>query len=245
MLKYWRAPLSIIRIHPVIAAILLGLTAGAVHAESPGRFTMSPVDGGFVRLDTDTGAMSLCAKKDGADQADTWSCAPMDDSQRDLRAEVDRLKAENSELKSEVRRLEDTFIEGRRPGSGTDSQGEGPPGGLPPAMKLPSEEQVDKAIDYLEGMIRKFRDRFEEFGEKTDPDRPRRKEPHWRNRDDRRDDRQRWLGGAARTVLGVCRSDCPSAAGRSGRAEVHAKCKSRVWTLLLVQRLVERFPIHA
>lgn len=141
-----------------------------------------------MRLDTDTGAMSLCAKKDAGDQPETWSCVAMDDSQRDLRAEVDRLKAENSELKAEVRRLEDTFVDGKRDGAGRDSQQSGPPGGLPP-MKLPSEEEVDKAIDYLEGMIRKFRDRFEEFGEKTDPDRPRYRDRDWRDDDPRREKR--------------------------------------------------------
>ncbi len=181
--------MSILRFHPVLAAVLLGLSAGAVNAETPGRFTMEPVEGGFVRLDKDTGAMSLCAKKDGAEQVDGWACVPMDDSQRDLRAELDRLKAENKGLKEEVRRLEDTFIDGKRDGTGRDSQQGGPPGGLPPAMKLPSEEEVDKAIDYLEGMIRKFRDRFEEFGDKTDPDRRRKRDPDWRDQDKRRDNR--------------------------------------------------------
>lgn len=136
---------------------------------------MSPVDGGFVRLDQDTGAMSLCAKKQGAEQADGWACTPMDDSQASLRDEVDKLKAENAELKEEIRRLEDTFIAGKRDGAGgrdgDQSLQGGPPGGMPPGMKLPSEEDVDRAVDYLEGMIRKFRERFEDFGEKTDPDR--------------------------------------------------------------------------
>ncbi|KUO53899.1 MAG: hypothetical protein APF80_17065 [Alphaproteobacteria bacterium BRH_c36] len=134
---------------------------------------MSPVEGGFVRLDQETGAMSLCAKNEGAERPDGWACTPMDDDQRSLRDEVGRLKAENAELKDEVRRLEDTFITGKRDGGeGAQSQQDGPPGGLPPGMKLPSEEDVDRAVDYLEGMIRKFRERFEDFGEKTDPDRP-------------------------------------------------------------------------
>jgi len=46
--------------------------------------------------------------------------------------------------------------------------------GIPPPkpeLQLPSEEEVDQAIDYLESMIRKFRERFEDFGEKTRPGR--------------------------------------------------------------------------
>ncbi|MBU2583668.1 MAG: hypothetical protein KJ622_18320 [Alphaproteobacteria bacterium] len=188
--------MSILRIRPAIAAAIVGLSAGGAYAEPPGRFTMSPVDGGFVRLDKETGAMSLCSRMQSGQDAEGWSCVPMDDNQRDLREEVDRLKAENTRLKEEVRRMEDTFISGR--GAGTDSQaGEppaGPPGGLPPGMKLPSEEDVDRAVDYLEGMIRKFRERFDDFGEKTDPERHRRENRDWRDdrdrsgpRDDERD----------------------------------------------------------
>ncbi|MCH9806135.1 MAG: hypothetical protein K0U74_00215 [Alphaproteobacteria bacterium] len=160
---------------PLIAATALLASAGVLHAETAGRFTMSPTDGGFVRLDKETGAMSLCTKKDG-----NWTCNPMADDERDLRKELDRLKSENGELRGEVRRLEDTFVGGRRPDAPADGETPplaGPPGGLPkgglPNLELPSEEQVDKAVDYLEGMIRKFRERFEDFGDKTDPDRPR------------------------------------------------------------------------
>lgn len=156
-----------------LTAMALGLaSAVAVAGPGDGRFTMSQVDDGFVRLDKQTGAMALCTKKDA-----DWSCVPMADQQRDLREDLDRLKAENEELKKEIRRLEDTFVTGKlneRPGTNND----GPPGGMP-EFKLPSEEDVDQAVDYLERMIRKFRDRFEDFGDKTDPNqRP-------RNRDDR------------------------------------------------------------
>lgn len=141
---------------------------------------MSPVDGGFVRLDRETGAMSICRKTD-----ESWSCSAMDDADQDALKEIDRLKAENQDLKDEIRRMEGVFgLDGQRPAPGgpgrplPDIGGGppggplgGPPGGLP-KFDLPSEKDVDRAIDYLEGMIRKFRERFEDFGDKTDPNRP-------------------------------------------------------------------------
>ncbi len=153
-----------------LAAAFIPLMAVCTQAETSGRFSMSPVEDGFVRLDKETGSMAFCSKRPSG-----WSCLPMDDRQKSLRDEIDRLKAENSELKDEVRRLEETFVTGKRDENAAvdgPSTG-GPPGGLPPGglqeFTLPDEEDVDRAVDYLERMIRKFRDRFENFGEKTAP----------------------------------------------------------------------------
>lgn len=199
--------MSILRIRPVIAVALLGLTTTAAFAETPGRFTMSPVEGGFIRLDKETGAMALCSKKEGGEQPNGWACVPMADDQRSLREELDQLKTENTKLKDEIRRLEETFVTGKS--TGDDRQDAGPPGGqppggLPPGMKLPSEEDVDRAVDYLEGMIRKFRERFEDFGDKTDPDRYHRDDRGWRDHRDRRgsdDDRGRHRDSRGSTPL--------------------------------------------
>lgn len=137
--------------------------AGAAEALDSDRYTMSPVDGGFVRLDKKTGAMSLCGKSN-----DTWTCEAMKDNSQELREQLDALRAENADLKDEIRRMEEVFgLNGKRDGEGRP----GPQANQPPGeFNLPSEQDVDKAIDYLEGMIRKFRERFEDFGDKTDPD---------------------------------------------------------------------------
>ncbi|MDX2287411.1 MAG: hypothetical protein NW217_01135 [Hyphomicrobiaceae bacterium] len=145
--------------------------AGQPSPGASGRYTMSPVEGGYVRLDTVTGEMSLCTGKDGA-----WSCMPMPDSARSLTTENERLKTEKKALEDEVRRMEDEFVTGRAEKGGplAGPDGDGRPGGPGvPNLNLPSEDDVDRAVDYLEGMIRKFRERFEDFGDKTDPDRVR------------------------------------------------------------------------
>ncbi len=164
--------MSVLSFRTALTAALVVLTPVCAQAETSGRFSMSPVDDGFVRLDKETGSMAFCNKRQSG-----WSCLPMDDQQKSLRDEIDRLKAENTELKDEVRRMEETFVTGKsdekEPGDGPKLGG--PPGGLPPGglqeFTLPDEEDVDRAVDYLERMIRKFRDRFEDFGEKTAPHR--------------------------------------------------------------------------
>lgn len=112
----------------IISVIALGYAPALAQPETS-RYTMAPTEGGFVRLDTVTGAMSFCSKDNGG-----WSCTPMENGARP--------------------------IPGDRPSG---------PGDATPEIELPSEEDVDKAIDYLESMIRKFRERFEDFGEKTRP----------------------------------------------------------------------------
>lgn len=116
-----------------------------------GRYTMSPTDEGVVRLDTHTGAMALCQRKDGV-----WACEDMGDSQRALVGELDKLKAENKSLRDEVEHLEETL--------GLNAQAGAPS----PRTKLalPSEEDVDKAFDYLERMLNKLQDRMEKLEKK-------------------------------------------------------------------------------
>lgn len=126
---------------------------GEVHAAgTAGRFAMSPADGGFVRLDTETGAMALCAAKDGA-----WSCNDIAEGANSSRKQIEALERENQALKSEVRRLEDAAV-----APGTDA---------PKSFAMPDEKDVDKAFDYMESMIRKFRDRFKKLEEQDGEDR--------------------------------------------------------------------------
>ncbi len=130
-----------------------------------GRYSMKEVDGSIIRLDTVTGTMSTCTRKN-----ESWECEAIPDSQKSLRDELNRLRTQNAELKAEIKRMEDVF---GLSGPSQDRQGEAPSeggaGSGKPSMRLPNEEEVDRAIDYLESMIRKFRERFEDFGEKTEP----------------------------------------------------------------------------
>ncbi|MBA2125528.1 hypothetical protein DLM45_04720 [Hyphomicrobium methylovorum] len=135
------------------AFVAVGLSSAA-WAEAPmrsatGRFTMSPVEGGFLRLDTETGAVSMCAGSSPAD----WTCRPVDDatSPVPLPDGTARLEQENKELKDRLRSLE-----------GPPE----PPGGR---AQIPTEEEVDQALDYLERVYKKFRDRIKNLDKPEPP----------------------------------------------------------------------------
>ncbi|MGE0766271.1 MAG: hypothetical protein AB7L90_07380 [Hyphomicrobiaceae bacterium] len=141
----------------ILTATALAVTlAGAAMATTPGadskagRFTMQPVDGGYLRLDTATGDMSLCTGAGG-----TFECKPVKDD-RDLQSEIARLSDENKALKADIKRLEDLQAHG---------------GGIaPPAPKfeLPSEAEVDKALTYMERVFKKFREKLKELDKPLD-----------------------------------------------------------------------------
>lgn len=119
-------------------------------AETPGRFTMSPTEGGFVRLDTQSGAMALCTRKDA-----DWSCSDMPESADASRKRIEALESENKMLKDEMKRMDDVL--------GHGSSGSEP--AAPKSFSLPDEKDVDKAFDYLEAIIKKFRERAKKLEE--------------------------------------------------------------------------------
>jgi hypothetical protein len=139
----------------ILALALLSLGAASSAAqERQGRYTLSPAENGFVRLDTVTGAMSLCSRKEQA-----WTCEPMDDKAKALREQVEQLTAENRALRAEIDRLEKAQP-GDRDGSGQAFRQERPGNR---SFDLPSEQDVDRALDYVERIYKKFRDRLRQL----------------------------------------------------------------------------------
>ncbi len=133
----------------VAAAGVLAVAAAAVPAfgdDKPGRYAMQPVEGGILRLDTETGQMALCTKSGTG-----LVCEPVQEPAANDR-DADRIAAENRDLKAEIKRLEDLLAENARG-----------PSGRHPRLELPSEEDVDKALSYMERMLRKFRDKLKEL----------------------------------------------------------------------------------
>jgi hypothetical protein len=110
---------------------------------APGRYTMHPADGGFLRLDTQTGEMSMCQRASGA-----WNCSMLPD-------ERVALERENQELKSAVKRLEEMAGVGDSRGKQAEKSG--------PAAQLPTEEDLDKAMSYVQRMLKKFKEKVREL----------------------------------------------------------------------------------
>jgi hypothetical protein len=125
----------------LVSAASLGITttAGAQEAAqnaAPERYSMTPGDGGFLRLDKQTGAVSLCTVKDGVSV-----CRASADERAALEAEISRLTRENGELKA---RLAEAPT-GRQPGS-----------------SLPSEDEFERSLSFTERFLRRMMRAFRE-----------------------------------------------------------------------------------
>jgi hypothetical protein len=83
----------------VLAASLLADNVGAQGTPDTenGRFSLSPVPEGFLRLDTRTGAVSTCASVKG-----NWVCRVVPDERAALDTEIGRLQADNKKLKEQL-----------------------------------------------------------------------------------------------------------------------------------------------
>jgi hypothetical protein len=68
-----------------------------------GRYTLAPMSGGFVRLDTRTGVVSQCA-----DKGNGWACYALPDEREAFDAEIGRLQTENEKLKTQLAAREPT-----------------------------------------------------------------------------------------------------------------------------------------
>ncbi len=127
------------RMHSTLIAAILASTATAAMAQGPaappaerdGRYSMTPApDGGFLRLDTRTGAVSHCRTGENGVQ-----CRAGADERAALQAEIDRLAKENEDLR---RKFAQT----------------GPGDRLRNA--LPSDEEVNKALSWMEQLMRRI-----------------------------------------------------------------------------------------
>jgi hypothetical protein len=88
-------------------AVIFGLAGsfggiGAAVAQSmpdgeKGRYSMSTVGNGVIRLDTRTGAVSTCSNGGAG-----WACYAVPDERAALDAEIGRLQADNEKLKAEL-----------------------------------------------------------------------------------------------------------------------------------------------
>lgn len=100
------SPLRLLRA-VTMAAVLTALAAPAMAQAAPdaenGRYTLAPMSGGFVRLDTRTGVVSQCA-----DKGNGWACYALPDEREAFDTEIGRLQTENEKLKTQLAAREPT-----------------------------------------------------------------------------------------------------------------------------------------
>ena len=152
------------------AAVFMSVVAGchaAVAQSMPdsekGRYTMSPVTDGVIRLDTRTGAVSTCNNGDAG-----WACRVVPDERAAYDQEIGRLQAENEKSKAEIESLK-TELASRAPVAENKFEealpksdplkkaepkvAEGP---RKIEIPLPSDRDMDRVMSFLEQAWRRL-----------------------------------------------------------------------------------------
>ena len=151
---------------PVMAAVILCLALGggesaAVAAQSMpdtenGRYALSPVADGVLRLDTRTGTVSTCNNTGTG-----WACYAVPDERAALDEEIGRLQADNERLKAQLADREPT-VTGKidEPLPKTDSLKKPEPkvaeGERKIEIPLPSDRDMDRMMSFLEQAWRRL-----------------------------------------------------------------------------------------
>ena len=132
-------------------AVLAALAPAAFAQPAPdsenGRYTFSQMPDGMLRLDTRTGAVSICARKDTG-----WACNTVPDERQALDNEVARLQRENGALKKDML-ARGLPLPGGVASAPSTSQRE-----LNLKVPLPSDAEIDRVMSAFEKMWRRLQD---------------------------------------------------------------------------------------
>ena len=118
--------------HVLIPAALVSLVAASAYSEETDRYRLEKSDNGYVRMDTQTGAMSICEEHSGQ-----LVCKMAADERAAFQDEIDRLENSVKALDQRVVTLENSL----------SARFE---------STLPSEEDFNKTMSYMERFLRGF-----------------------------------------------------------------------------------------
>jgi hypothetical protein len=138
---------SVLMVAAFVGLAPAALAQNATPDSENGRHTFSAVTDGTLRLDTRTGAVSLCAK-----QATGWACNSVPDERQALENEIARLQRENGALKKDML-ARSLPLPGGVASLPSDKQRE-----LSLRVPLPSDAEMDRAMSALERMWRRLVD---------------------------------------------------------------------------------------
>jgi hypothetical protein len=134
---------------------------GAVAAQSMpdtenGRYALSPVADGVLRLDTRTGAVSTCNNNGTG-----WACYAVPDERAALDAEIGRLQADNEKLKAQLAEREPAItgkIDEPMPKTDSLKKAEPKPGDSARKIEipLPNDRDMDRMMAFLEQAWRRL-----------------------------------------------------------------------------------------
>ena len=123
-----------------------------------GRYALSPIADGVLRLDTRTGAVSTCSNSGVG-----WACYAVPDERAAFDSEIGRLQADNEKLRTELAAREPT-VPGKidEPLPKADSLKKPEPkvaeGERKIEIPLPSDRDMDRMMSFLERAWRRLVD---------------------------------------------------------------------------------------
>lgn len=120
--------------HILIPAALCSLVAVSAYSEETDHYRLEKSANGYVRMDTRTGAMSICEERSGQ-----LVCKMAADERAAYQDEIDRLDNSVKALDARVAKLENSLS------ARLESQ-------------LPSEEDFNRTMGYMERFFRTFKD---------------------------------------------------------------------------------------
>ena len=147
----------------VAAALVCTGAMGAAAAQAMpdsenGRYVLSPVADGVIRLDTRTGDVSTCTNTGTG-----WACYAVPDERAALDAEIGRLQADNEKLKAQLAAREPVVtgkIDEPLPKSDSLKKPDSnvAEGDRKIEIPLPSDRDMDRVMSFLEQAWRRLVD---------------------------------------------------------------------------------------
>ena len=155
-----------------LATAVLALCFGGIGAASAqavpdsenGRYALSPVADGVIRLDTRTGTVSTCTNSGPG-----WACYAVPDERTAMDAEIGRLQAENEKLKAQLASRDGT-VGGKSDEAPPKSDRQSAPKAAEPKtaepkvadgerklqLPLPSDQDMDRLMSFVERAWRRL-----------------------------------------------------------------------------------------
>jgi hypothetical protein len=166
MLQSSKLRISVALLAPTALVAMLGaspVSAQATPDSDGGRYKFSQMtDGSVMRLDTRTGSVSNCARRDTSG----WACYTVPDERDALDAEIGRLQADNARLKDELAKrdraaasanADQAAPNGSLENKSNPEAGKADAGkGGRPELQLPSDRDVDRMVAFLERAWRRL-----------------------------------------------------------------------------------------
>ena len=118
--------------------LVFACAAGAEEETKASRFAVEPSGDGFIRLDSQTGAVSHCGKR-----GDIWFCDPLTENESGLQHRLDVLSAKVDALTRQVAELAQRLAPAKPPGNATVSV-------------APSAPPAARPMSFSERLMRRF-----------------------------------------------------------------------------------------